>query len=812
MTDKLHIRAAGAATFGLAVLCAHGEPIESWNVFPNAIHLAAQDEAVPLVAMLTRADGTTVDMTAKAQFTFSSEGIVRLDNSRHVVPIAPGTTTLTVTYEGHSAQVAIVIAPAVQPRRTTFRNDVEPILMKAGCNSGACHGSAQGKDGFKLSLFGYDPHADYLHLTRESGARRIDVSDREGSLMLQKATTRVPHEGGKRLDPDGPLHAALARWIDAGAPDDPPDLPTVSVLEILPPECVLLPPERTQQLLVIATYSDGTTRDVTDLALLSSSDEVTAGVSAHALVTANQPGEAFIMARFATFAVVSQVIALPPSTGFTWPADITACNYIDEFVHAKLARLRITPSPVCSDATFLRFVYLDVLGVLPTPQEFARFMADERPDKRARLVDELLQRPQFCELWAMKWAELLRIESSKLTPKGAVLYSAWLRDAICGDMPIDKLVRALLCAEGGTYHNPPANFYLVETSPTEMAENVAQVFTGIRIQCAQCHNHPFERWTQDDYYSFAAFFAQVGRKTAEDPRESVIYNSGSGDVKHLRTGQPARPKFLAGAAPEISAGADRRQLLAEWLTSPDNPWFAASIVNRVWAHFLGRGIIDPPDDVRVSNPPSNPQLLHALAAKFVQSGYNLRALARDICNSRTYQLSSEANASNASDERNFSHARIRRLPAEALLEAIGQVTEAPEKLNGLPLGARATQATDAKAGSYFLETFGRPARQTACTCERRDEPTLSQALHLINGATITEKIRAANGRLERLTKANIPPEKIIEELYVAALARVPSAEELSLAREYVGSAPDVRSGLEDVFWAVLNSPEFIFNH
>jgi hypothetical protein len=786
-------------------------------VYPSAVRLDTRDDTQRVVVALTQPDGVTRDVTAQATYALSPENIATLTDAKHLTAASKGEAKLAISFDGLSCEAQVTVVETAKVRPISFRNDIEPVLMKAGCNSGTCHGGARGKNGFRLSLFGFDPKMDYINLTREMTARRLDVSDLPNSLMLLKGTAGAPHGGGKRFEVDDALYAVLGKWIGDGAPDDVGNLPKLTGIEIRPDACVLQGNGSAQQMSVRATYSDGTDRDVTHLAVFASNNDAAAAVSDGGMVTAKDRGEAFVMARFGTFAVVSQMIVLPAEVEFAWPDTVKPVNYVDELVHAKLRKMRIVPSEVCTDEVFIRRVFIDILGVLPTPAEFAQFMGDARPDKRALLIDTLLKRPEFPELWAMKWAEMLRIESGKLNTKGVQLYYAWLRDAVVNDMPIDQIVRELLGAEGGNYHNPPSNFYLIETSPTQMAENVAQVFAGIRIQCAQCHNHPFERWTQDDYYSFAAFFSQVGRKGSEDPREQIIYNSGGGEVTHITTGAVMKPKFLGGAIPEIKPGQDRRKVVAEWLTAPDNAWFAECFANRVWTHLMARGIIDPPDDVRVSNPPSHPELLARLGRKFVESKYDIRAVMRDICNSRTYQLATGAHATNAASlsefrRRNFSHATIRRIPAEQLLDAVCQVTEVPEKFAGLPRGARATQVADARAGSYFLTTFGRPARQSACTCERRNEPTLAQALHLINGPTVSEKVKAKEGRLNRLLEAKAPLEQVVSELYVAALSRNPTDAEKAAAMDYIAKSKDPRGGLEDLFWAVLNSREFVFIH
>ncbi|HTU24743.1 MAG TPA: DUF1549 and DUF1553 domain-containing protein, partial [Pirellulales bacterium] len=466
---------------------------------------------------------------------------------------------------------------------------------------------------------------------------------------------------------------------------------------------------------------------------------------------------------------------------------------------------------ICSDETFLRRVTVDITGLLPSVEDYTTFMNDASPDKRAKLVDRLLERKEFSEIWALKWANLLMVKSTvDVSYKSAFLYSSWLTNQISNNVPLDQMVRSLLGASGGTFKNPPTNYYQVERDTLKTAENVAQVFMGIRVQCAQCHNHPFDRWTMDDYYGFAAFFSQVGRKTGEDYREQIVFNSRGGEVTHPVGGRQMPPKFLGGAVADV-AGKDRRVVLAEWLTSPENPYFATSVANRVWAHFFGIGIVEPVDDIRVSNPASNPELFAALGKKLVEYNYDFKRLVGDICASQTYQRSTARNESNQEDEKNFAHSRIRRIPAESLLDCFSQVTEAQEKLPGLPLGARAVQIANGQSTTYFLSTFGRSPRTTVCACEASTEPTLSQALHLLNGDTLQRKI--SDGKIvPKLLEAKLSPLQVVENLYVRCLSRKPSAEEIERFQTLLAADGDPRPTLEDIFWAVLNSREFLFNH
>ena len=751
------------------------EPTPTLAVFPPAVQLDNARDPQRIVIVKTLPSGVTVDVTAGSQIAIEPPSLATWTESLRFQPAADGEGTITIAHEGQTITAPIKVQNVSVNPAMSFRNDIEAVLMRAGCNSGACHGAASGKNGFGLSLFGYDPGVDYRNLTREARGRRLNVAAPAESLMLQKPTGAVDHEGGARFAKDSFLYNMLHRWIAEGAQDDQGEIAKLTGIEILPGNCVMEGAGAQQRFVVLAKYSDGTDRDVTDLAILASEDPEVVAIDEAGLATAGNRGEIYLMARYGTFAVISQVINVAADATLQWPEGVVAKNYIDEFIYDKLRKLRIAPAEPCSDEVFVRRVYLDILGLLPSVDETRAFLSSQEPDKRAMLIDELLERPEFSELWAMKWAEVLRVKATAnvLDPKGMHRYNDWLRQSIINNKPIDQLVRELLTAEGGNFTSPAANFYLVEQQPEQMAENVAQVFMGIQIKCAQCHNHPFERWTMDDYYSFSAFFAQVGRKGTSDPRESVVFNRGGGEVKNLRDGQVMQPKFLGGAQPDI-AGRDRREVLAEWITSPDNPWFAENIANRVWDHFFGAGIIDPPDDVRVSNPPSNAALLEELGRRLVENGYDMRKLVRDICNSNTYQLDTTPRDPSITDTQNFAFAQVRRLPSEMLLDAISTVTKSKVKFASLPLGARAVEVAGGSSGNYFLDVFGRPTRDTACTCERRNEPTLAQTLHLINGDTLQSAINAENGRLATQVAEEKPTEAVVEELYLAAYARPPA--------------------------------------
>jgi len=784
-----------------------------FDVYPPQIDLTNSEDHQTVVVRMRRADGVTIDLTQQAQITVQDPAIATV-SAGVVTPASDGTTQLIVSHGGETVRVPITVGQANVHRTVSFRLDVLPIFAKAGCNNGACHGSARGQDGFNLSLFGFDPAGDYQRIVHEQPGRRIDLADVERSMMLTKSVGAVPHTGGQLFDADHPFYDTIYQWLAAGAPDDPEDIASVTGLEIFPQDIVLEGENATQQMTVRAHYSDGTDRDVTDLAVLMTSNEVSATIGDDGTITAGGRGEAFIMARFDAITVGTPVIVVPQGSAESYPEQLASANYIDEHVNEKLRRMRIVPSDLCDDATFARRVYIDIIGQLPTVQELDAFITDPAQDKRARLVDRLLEQDAFTDIWVMKWSERLQIRSNGnngISPKAAVLYQQWLRDQIGSDRPMNQVVHDLLAPVGGTFENPASNFYEVERDTLRLSENVVQVFLGARMQCAQCHNHPFDRWTMNDYYGFTAFFAQIGRKPGADPREQIIFNRNNGEIQHPLDGREMQPQFLGGEVAQIERGQDRREVMADWLTAPENQAFNRNMANFVWDHFFGRGITHPIDDVRISNPPVNTPLLDALGNRLVETDYDIKALIRDICASNAYQRSTRPNDSNLADNTNFSHAQVRRIRAEVLLDCISQVTQTEDNFRGLPRGARAVQIVDGNTSTYFLTTFGRASRETVCSCEVVMEPNLSQALHLINGSTTNAKIR--QGRLVRqLLDQGMTPSDVVVDLYRRTFARPPTDEELQRVMGLIGTSDDPEDALQDVFWALLNAKEFIFNH
>ena len=785
--------------------------VVSLVAYPQAIALDAKQDFQSLILVAKYADDVTREVTSESSLKVEDSKIASLQDFT-LFPVKDGKTKVIARFKDQKIEIPLSVRGALEERPISFKLDVMPVFLKAGCNTGSCHGSARGQDRFMLSLFGYDPEGDHHRITREQGTRRVNLALPEESMLVEKAIGAVPHTGGKLFGKESKHWSTLVSWLRKGALKDSENIAKPEKIELFPTSALLEGAGATQQMSVLAHYSDGTTRDVTKLTVFQSNNDLSASVDDHGLVTAGKRGEAFIMARFNVFTVGVQVVVIPEQLEYERPK-LPTNNYIDSLVHDKLHKLRITPSGLCSDEVFIRRVFLDIIGLLPNQDDLNDFLEDQTPDKRSKLIDKLLERKEFTEIWVMKFAELLQIQTDDnqgMSYKSTLLYFNWLKDRIANNVPMDRIVKELLTSKGGTFVNPATNYYQVVKDNLKITENVAQVFIGMRIQCAQCHNHPFDQWTQDDYYSFASFFSQIGRKRGADPRESIIYSKKSGEIDHPVHKKPMPAKFLGGDAPNIPKGHDRREILANWLASPDNPFFARNLANVVWAHFFGQGIIEPVDDVRISNPPSNPELLDDLARRFTQYEYDFKKLVRDVCNSRTYQLSTQSNLSNEDDLRNFSRAHLRRLRAEVMLDVISQVTQTRNKFKGLPLGAKAIQIADGKISNYFLTTFGRATRETVCSCEVEMEPSLSQALHLMNGDTTNNRIK--QGKLvTEMIKDGMDDSQILDDLYTRCYSRKPNQEEKKVLLSSIDQDAKQQS-LEDIFWALLNSKEFIFNH
>jgi hypothetical protein len=785
--------------------------VRKMTVYPDTVTLETKRDTHRMLAVATFDDDVTQEVTAKATYTLADPSIAKLEG-QVLHPLKNGETKMTISWHDQKLEIPVTVKGVETDRPASFVQDVMPIFMRANCNTGSCHGAARGQDGFNLSLFGFDPRGDHFRITQQLSGRRINLGLPEDSLLVTKAIGEVPHTGGDKVKKGSDSHKMLLEWIGLGAPLDPTTVATPVKVEIYPKQAVLEGIGTKQQFTVRATFSDGHDRDVTDLVVFMSNNDPVAAMAPEGKVTAQKRGEAFVMARYETFTVGSQVLVIPDKLQYQKP-EYPPVNYVDELVAAKLHKLRILPSGLCNDATFLRRSYLDIAGMLPSEEEHAKFLADTSQDKRLKLVDELIGRKEFTDMWVMKFAELLQIRTNatnQVSYKSTLLYFNWLKEKIADNVPFNKIVQEIISSSGGTFTSPATNYYQIERDTLKVSENVAQVFMGMRLQCAQCHNHPFDRWTMNDYYGFASFFTQIGRKQAEDPRETVVFNAGGGEFNHPVTKTPVPPKFLGGDAPKLDS--DRRKIVAEWLASPQNPYFAKNLSNIVWSHFFGQGIIEPVDDVRISNPASNPELLEELGKKLTEYNYDFKRFVRDICTSRTYSLATQVNESNAEDERNFSHSYVRRQRAEVMLDTLSQVTCTPNKFQGLPMGARAVQIADGNVSTYFLKTFGRAERATVCSCEVKMDPSLSQALHLLNG-DITHNRIGQGGLVKKLLDEKKTPEQIVESLYIRTCSRKPNENEIKPVQAAIAAEPnEVQSILEDVFWALLNSKEFMFNH
>jgi hypothetical protein len=714
--------------------------------------------------------------------------------------------------------------PAAEPVR--FDVEVMAVLSRAGCNQGACHGNLNGKGGLKLSLRGEDPNRDYAVLTRDNLGRRINTLSPDDSLILRKPTATIAHEGGRRFAVDSPEYRILRDWIAAGTPRDSA-APKLLSLEVNPAERIVVEPEEHVPLHVRARWADGPATDVTSLACFEASNPEVAAVDPGGMAHKLQDGETVIAVRFLQKQATVRLAFVPARPGFRWTSP-PELNYIDRHVLAKLKSLRMNPSGLCDDATFVRRVFIDAIGTLPTPSETLVFLNDARPDKRSRLINELLRRPEFNDLWALRWSDLLRNEEKVLDRKGVEVFHAWIRRQFAESRPLNEFARDLIAARGSTYADPPANYYRALRDPLTRAEATAQVFLGVRVQCARCHNHPFDRWTQDDYYRLAAFFPRVQYRIVENNRkdkfdkhefdgEQIVWVDRAGEIMHPRTGV-APPAFLASDA-KVGDDADRLQALADWIAEPANPFFARTQANRIWAHLMGRGLVEPVDDFRVTNPASHPALLDELAADFAGQHFDVRHLVRTILNSRTYQLSAEPNDTNAGDEINYSHALVRRLDAEVMLDAVAQVVGVPVKFDGQPAGVRAIQLPGVQQlaqrrrgpgmGERFMKAFGKPDRLLSCECERNDDVTIPQTLQMLTGDVITRLLQQSDNRIGKLLSSDASDRKIIDELFLAALARRPTRAEDDAIEGHLRKSKDHRAAIEDVAWALLNSKEFM---
>lgn len=725
------------------------------------------------------------------------------------------------------AGFALISSTAVAEEVPSFRKDIMPILFRAGCNTGTCHGAAKGKDGFNLSLFGYDAKGDYFRIVNEMPGRRLNVAVPEQSLLLKKATGAVTHTGGELFTPKSPFYETMLRWIEAGAPDDDAEIAEAVGLELSPENFIFKTGEAATELKVTAHYDDGSKRDVTSLARFHSNNVSVVDVDEHGHVTPSGKGDSHVFARYSRFTIGAEVIVLPGEGEFASNSPASK-NYIDEIVFDRLKKLQINPSSVCDDETFLRRITLDLAARPPTPEEYHAFMADVATDKREKKIDELLQTDRFSDLWTAIWSEQLRIIGGNYAPVGTHLkaadaYQEWIRKQMKSGRPLNEFVAEMVVASGSNLQNGPVNLYTMlshqpRLNPKGFAADFSQVFLGIQIQCAECHNHPFDRWTMDDYYGFVSFFTGVNRKPGVEVREQrIFYDTKAAPAKHLVDGRPVPAKTL-GAVDSVEHNGDPRRALAEWLTSPKNEHFSRNLANRIWAQLLGRGVVEPVDDMRVSNPPVNGPLLDALSQHLADSKFDLRSLVRDVCNSNVYQLSSQPNATNELDTRQFSRAYMRRLRPDIIVDAVVAITGESRNFPGFAPDTPAIEFYPRTSGSTegphygdpFFETFGRSSRASVSSTEVKSEPTLSQALHMTAGNTLEPRLDA-NGKLKEIVEASESAEETLEQLFILTLSRKPTEHELSGLSELIGDAYKDVEVFQDIFWSLLNSTEFSFN-
>ncbi|MBM3457404.1 MAG: DUF1553 domain-containing protein [Armatimonadetes bacterium] len=850
----------------------------SLDVMPASATLDGPRAVQNLVVVASLKDGTTHDVTDRVAFTVSDSKLARVSAAR-VQPVADGQVRITAALGGvTSPPCGITIRNAKARVTSDFVNDVEPILAKAGCNMTACHGSPAGKGGLKLSLFGYEPELDHKAIVQDAEGKRVNLKDPAGSLLLKKATMAVPHAGGPRFKSDSPEYRALLTWLQAGAPGLGEFETRVQRVEVIPEQPWLPSPTARQRLVVTAHLSDGTTQDVTEKALFSSNDDAIAAVDGAGLVSAKRAGETAIMVRYLGQVGVSRIAVLPPWKLPT-SASVAKHNYVDEHVQARLQKLRVQPSELCTDEEFLRRAMLDTCGIIPTPEEVRKFSADRSPDKRVKLVDSLLERPEFVDLWTLRWSDVLR-NNPRLTRRGFGAYHKWIRDQVAANRPWDEFVREIVTASGRSTgreiavdelnanmqrqprivrlleetnkvpSNPATNYFVVSRDPLDATAATSQIFLGVRIECARCHNHPFEKWTQNDFYGLAAFFSGIQVQGNNQTPWVVRMGPAGRGVRDPKTNEVVEPKTLDNAELKLEARGDRRGALAAWLTSPENPFFARATANRIWGHYFGRGIVEPVDDLRVTNPASNPELLDALGKDLAEHKFDLKHLHRTILNSRTYQQSSKPNQYNRQDTTNFARFYPKRLMAEQLYDSISQATgvfltppaaligrmrqprpflalapnnplfrdladampERPMRVMQLPLVSGPNQ----RAGTplaQFLNTFGKPAREVVCECERSADGNINQALALINGEEVNQKIDAPFGRVQFLLRnPRLSEAQIIEELYLASLSRRPDSREIEEAMALIRAAGNRSEGVEDLAWSLMNSREFLFNH
>jgi Protein of unknown function (DUF1553)/Protein of unknown function (DUF1549) len=801
--------------------------VKSLSVYPTQVSLSGLDDASQLVVTATLNDGRLQDLSSDVEYSIAESKTARVLPSGRVLPLTNGATQLVAKFGDKTVSVPVSVKHADENLPINFPNQVVPVFTKLGCNSGGCHGKASGQNGFKISLLGYEPEVDYAALVKEDRGRRLMPASPDSSLLLLKATGLAPHGGGKKMEKDSDEYRLVRRWIAAGSPYGKETDPTVTKITVYPEHRVMTRQNK-QQFAVYAHYTDGVVEDITRRAQYDSNDQEIANVDPAGQVrTLGLSGEAAIMARYQGHVAVFR--ATVPLGAKTPDWQFPTSTVVDTFTSKKWKDLGLVPSDIAPDEVFVRRAYLDLTGTLPTPKQVTDFVADKDAKKREVLVDRLVDSPEFAYYFANKWADILRVKrgrdggNSMQRAQGTFAFHNWIREAIASDKPYDEFVRDILSATGEESKNPPTVWYKDLAQPEQFVDDTAQVFLGLRIACANCHHHPYEKWSQDDYWGLAAFFGRVAKKqvpvpgTQQQTNSQVIYSRPDGNVTNKRTQKPAILKALDGDPMEIDRGDDPRTKLVDWMTDAKNPFFAKAVANRYWAHFFGRGIVDPIDDMRVTNPPSNPELLDALAKTLIDSKYSLKSLVKVITKSRTYQLSALPNEFNKHDKQTFARYYPKRMGAEVLLDAVCQVTDSPTQFGGLPQDKfapkRAIMLPDESFNSYFLDVFGRPQRISACECERVSEANLAQALHLLNSDEIQQKLSRANGRADALASAKDtrPDAEKVSEIFVWAFGRKPTADDLNAALAHIEKhKANKKIAYENILWALLNTKEFVF--
>jgi hypothetical protein len=800
--------------------------VQALSIQPEKIVLKGADDSMQVVLTGSLKEGALRDLSGHAKYSVANEKIARISTSGRVVPLADGTTEITADFAGKIVKIHCTVSDTGVSLPINFGNQVVPIFTKLGCNGGGCHGKASGQNGFKLSLLGFEPDLDFQTIVKEGRGRRVFPAAPENSLLLLKATGTLPHGGGKRLEKDSDEYRLIRRWISAGMPFGKPEDPVVQKITVFPDRRLMGRNQR-QQLAVYAHYTDGRLEDITRRAQYESNDTEIGTVDPSGVVSTNNvSGESAVMIRYQGHvsvyrATVPLGVKIPE---YQFPSK----TVVDQHTHNKYKQLGLVPSELCTDEEFIRRCALHICGTLPTPAEVATFVNDKNPNKRDLLVDQLVDRPEHAYFFANKWADILRVKrrGQPQRAEGTFAFHDWIRQAIAEDLPYDEFIRSVIAASGDERSHPPSVWYKELTDFPQFVDDTSQVFLGLRLACAQCHHHPYEKWSQDDYWGMAAFYSRVGRKNINEPGGfqnqpnalTRIFVRNSGSVTNKRTNQPAKIKALDAEPMEVPAGDDPRQKLVDWMVSPTNPFVARAIVNRYWAHFFGRGIVDPLDDMRVTNPATNEELLDALAKDFVANKFSMKQLVRTIAKSRTYQLSAIPNEYNRLDKQNFARFYPQRMGAEVLLDAVNQVTDAPASFGGLPQDAhapkRAIMLPDESFSNYFLEVFGKPQRTSACECERVNEANLAQALHLLNSDEVQGKLSRGGGRADKLAQEAAKEDRVkIEELFLWAFARKPSQPEMDAALAHIvkqGPA-NKKAAYENILWALINTKEFVFN-